>query len=118
MMNTPEDSRSGDAVGRSYAGEKSSGVFVYNGGVKMEKNSITKEEAGKVCVEIANGIRNGVLNEIQVLYDRLFNEAPGENELEPIWIMAGSNLEHIIQHAKDFLDDIEGGRFIPQKVEA
>ena len=83
----------------------------------MEKSSIKKENATRVCVEIATGIRKGVLNEIQVLHDRLFSEAPGENELEPIWIMAGSNLEHIIDHLKDVIDDIEAGRHFPREAE-
>ena len=76
--------------------------------------TITREEAEKICAEAANDIRHGVLNEIQVLYDRLFEEAPTKEEFEPIWIMAGSNLEHIIAHLTDKLNDIEAGRYLPR----
>jgi hypothetical protein len=91
--------------------------MIFYGGVKMKNNNITRQEAKGVCVEIANDIRKGVLNEIQVLYNRLFNEAPGENELEPIWIMAGSNIEHIMDHMKDFIEDLEAGRYLPTAAE-
>lgn len=83
----------------------------------MEKTEITREEAGKICKDMSTSLRQGVLNEIQVLHDRLFDEAPTENELEPIWIMAGQSLCHIMKHFHDTLADIEAGRYLPKPIE-
>jgi len=84
----------------------------------MEKAEIiTREEAEKNCIEIADGLRQGVLNEIEVLKVRLFDDAATEDELEPIWIMAGDFLGHIIQHMKDTIKDIEAGCYITKEKE-
>jgi hypothetical protein len=86
----------------------------------MEKaESITREEAGKICVTMATNLRHGVLNEIQVLRGRLFDTIPSsEEEFFPIWTMAGGYLKHIVDHLNDTLEDIEAGRYLPQQKEA
>ena len=77
--------------------------------------TITREEAGKACIEVGKSLRSGVLNEIQSLHRRLFDVALIDGEFEPVWTMAGDYLTHIIAHLNDTLDDIEAGRFLPRQ---
>jgi hypothetical protein len=82
----------------------------------MEKaEMITREEAEQSCAKMATSLREGIRNEIHVLHEKLFSVAVYENELEPVFNMAGSYLETILMHLDGTLGDIEGGLYLPRK---
>ena len=81
----------------------------------MNKETITREEAEKICKQMASVIRKGVLNEIEVIQEKLFSEAPDIKEIFVIWTMAGDSLGHIRQHLDDTVEDISSGRYLPKQ---
>jgi hypothetical protein len=108
----PEDSRAGGGRAVTHGPGKPSGIF-YLRRCQMEKGQmITQEEARKICMTIATNLRYGVLDEIQVMHDRMFDEVPTGNELEHIWIIAGQYLSDIINYMNETLEDIEAGRYL------
>jgi hypothetical protein len=82
-----------------------------------KEETISREEAEKMCKEMANTLKKGVFNELDVLNNRLFQVAALENEIEPIFFMAGDFLKTVITHLEDNIDDIQAGRYLPKKAE-
>lgn len=82
----------------------------------MKKEEIiTREEAEKVCKQMATGLREGVLNEIEVLHEKLFAGAATDKELFMIWTMTGDGLQFIMKHLEDTLSDMEKGFYLPKE---
>ena len=79
------------------------------------EETITREEATTIFKQMAADIRQGALNEIEVLKQKLFVEAPGDQELYMIWTMASSSIDYIKIHLEDTLDDIEKGCYLPKQ---
>jgi hypothetical protein len=82
-----------------------------------KEETMTREEAEKMCKEMTTCIRQGVLNEIEVMHNKLFADAAEDKELFMIWTMAGDGLQFIIRHLSDTLEDIEKGYYLPKKAE-
>ncbi len=82
----------------------------------MEQGEMmTREEAVKFCEQMANDLKTGAMNGIKVLHGRVFVNLPEENELMPLWCMAGVYLKDIIDNFNDILEDIKTGRYLPKK---